>query len=133
MIERQMSATQPQGRILVVEDHALGRVLLASMLLHRGYDVLEVSSAEDALEVLKDEPVDLVMLDIMLTGMSGIDLCQIIREELNMPAMPVVAYTGAYDVTSVAHMRMAGFTEFLFKPIEASALDGVLKAVFKHP
>ncbi len=125
-------SSDTQRRVLVVEDHALGRVLLASMLLHRGYAVIEVASAEEALPILREQTVDLVMLDILLTGMSGIDLCQIIRNELNLSTLPVVAYTGAYDVSSVADMRRAGFTDFLPKPIEAGALESVLQGIFKE-
>lgn len=117
---------------LVVDDNPLMRMLLSSMLMHRGYAVTEVESAESALDSLKIRNYDLVMLDIAMPGMSGIELCHLIRDEMGMIDLPVVAYTAHRDVTSVAHMRMAGFNEFLFKPVDAHALDVLLDDVVHH-
>ncbi len=117
---------------LVVDDNPLMRMLLSSMLMHRGYAVTEVESAESALASLKIRNYDLVMLDIAMPGMSGIELCHLIRDEMGMIDLPVVAYTAHRDVTSVAHMRMAGFNEFLFKPVDAHALDVLLDDVVHH-
>ncbi|MBU1363696.1 MAG: response regulator [Gammaproteobacteria bacterium] len=114
-------------RALVVDDNALMRVILSSMLIHRGYEVIEEHCSETALTRLKEEAFDLVMLDIMMFSMSGIELCQIIREELELLDLPVVAYTAHTDIFNVAHMRMAGFNDFLFKPVSGEALDGVLQ------
>lgn len=114
---------------LVVDDNPLMRVLLSTMLVHRGFAVTEDSSAESALGRLLDRPFDLVVLDIMLSTMSGIDLCHIIREELGLVDLPVVAYTALDDLNSIAHMRMAGFNDILFKPLDGRALDGVLEEV----
>lgn len=118
-------------RALVFDDNALVRMILASMLMKRGFEVIEFPSAEAALEYLREAPAELVMLDVMLTGMSGIELCQIIREDLKLVDLPVVAYTGAHDVTSVALMRMAGFNDFLFKPVDGTTLDNVLREVLE--
>ena len=122
--------SQPPGRrVLVVDDNALMRTVLSSMLMHRGYEVLEVASAEAALDNLRQENFDLLILDVMLTGMSGIDLCQIIRNELELVDLPVVAFTAGHHVERVAHMRLAGFNDFLFKPVHSEALDTVLSSV----
>lgn len=120
---------QVLGRALVVDDNALMRVVLSSMLMRRGYAVVEENSSESALGRLKEESFDLVMLDIMMFGMSGIDLCHIIREDLKLVDLPIVAYTAHADIFNVAHMRMAGFNNFLFKPVDGEALDGVLGEV----
>ncbi|MBS1145700.1 MAG: Response regulator receiver [Proteobacteria bacterium] len=116
-------------RALVVDDNSLMRVVLSSMLMQRGYDVIEETSSEAALIRLKDERFDLVMLDILMFRMSGIELCQIIRDELGLLDLPVVAYTAHSDIFNVAHMRMAGFNDFLFKPVDGAALDGVLQGL----
>ncbi|MBS1129312.1 MAG: Response regulator receiver [Proteobacteria bacterium] len=123
------TSDQSGRRALVVDDNPLMRVLLSSMLMHRGYQVSEQNCAEAALTKLKEEQFDLVMLDIMMFEMSGIELCQIIREELGLVDLPVVAYTAHGDLVNVAHMRMAGFTDFLFKPVEARKLDSVLQEI----
>jgi len=119
-------------RALVVEDNPLMRVLLSSMLIQRGFSVTEQSSAEAALEQLQANPFDVVVLDIMLSSMSGIDLCHIIRDDLGLVDLPVLAYTALSDLNSIAHMRMAGFNDILFKPLDGRALDGALAEVVLH-
>lgn len=117
---------------LVVDDNPMMRILLSSMLMRRGYAVTEAENAESALDSLKIRDYDLVMLDIAMPGMSGIELCHLIREEMGKLDLPIVAYTAHRDVTSVAHMRMAGFNEFLFKPVDGRALDSLLDGVVRH-
>lgn len=123
------SPDRPRQRALVVDDNPLMRVVLSSMLIQRGYEVIEETCSETALQRLKEESFDMVMLDIMMFKISGIELCQIIREELDLVDLPVVAYTAHNDVFNVAHMRMAGFSDFLFKPVDGKALDAVLQAM----
>lgn len=117
------------GKALVVDDNSLMRVLLSSMLMQRGFLVTEESSAEAALSRLQETSFDLVVLDIMLSQMSGIELCHSIRDELGLVDLPVLAYTVHADLASVAHMRMAGFNDFLFKPVDGRVLDAVLNDV----
>lgn len=119
---------------LIVDDSALMRMLLASLLKQRGFAVTEYNSAEGALQRLAGSgaPPDLLMLDIVMPRMSGIELCHIIRHELGLIELPVVAYTAHDDPATVAHMRMAGFNDFLFKPFNERALDGILEEVIVH-
>lgn len=123
------ATTQTSRKALVVDDNALARVLLSSMLMQRGFAVTEDSCAESALDKLAATAFDLVVLDIMLARMSGIELCHIIRDELGLVDLPVLAYTAHGDLASVAHMRMAGFNDFLFKPLDGRVLDCILQEV----
>lgn len=123
------SVRQARQRALVVDDNPLLRIVLASMLMRRGYEVTEESCSETALVRLKSDSFGLVMLDLMMFAMSGIELCHIIREELGLVDLPVVAYTAHGDVFNVAHLRLAGFTDILFKPVDEKALDCVLRAI----
>ncbi|MBS1158564.1 MAG: Response regulator receiver [Proteobacteria bacterium] len=123
---------QISRKALVVDDNPLSRVLLASLLMQRGFVVTEDQSAESALDKLAASSYDLVVLDILLSKMSGIELCHIIRDELGLVDLPVLAYTAHGDLTTVAHMRMAGFNDFLFKPLDARVLDCILDEVVRH-
>lgn len=132
-----MSTTQidqsDAHKALVVDDNPLMRMLLSSMLMHRGFSVTEDCCAEGALSRLEESAFDLVALDIMLNKMSGMELCHSIREELGLVELPVLAYTACDDLASVAQMRMAGFNDFLFKPLDGRALDAVFEGlVIRH-
>ncbi len=121
--------TSPGAKLtaLVVEDNALFRVVISSMLMQRGFSVIEEKTAEQAVSHLRDGNIDLVLLDIMMPGMSGIELCHQIREELQLVDLPVVACTAHAEMFNLAHMRMAGFSEILTKPISVEALERVLR------
>lgn len=111
---------------LVVDDNMLMGSLLAHLLMQRGYEVVEVASADAALALLQSRSFGSVWLDIRMQGMSGTELCQHIRSELKLVDLPVVAYTADRAELSVAVMESVGFSDYLFKPVQAATLDAVL-------
>jgi CheY-like chemotaxis protein len=115
-----------RARALVVDDDHVMRYQLVAMLINEGFEVHEAEHAEGALAQLHEHNYDLVMLDYAMPGMNGGDLCQLIRYDLDLAEMPVIAYTAHGDVTSVATMRLAGFNDFLFKPVNYRRLEQVL-------
>lgn len=119
-------------RALVVDGSMIGRLLATMMLAERGFDVVEAGDAESALDCLQDERFDLVFLDAGLPGMPGTTLCQKMRHELGMVDIPVIGYTARGDVTSLALMRMAGFNDFLIKPVSVGALEMALAQTLRH-
>lgn len=122
---RRESGTQASGRrrALVVDGSMVGRLLAAMMLADRDFEVVEAGDAQSALDRLQAECFDLVLLDAGLPGMPGTALCQKVRHELGMVDLPIIGYTAQGDVTSLARMRMAGFNDFLIKPVSVGALD----------
>jgi DNA-binding response OmpR family regulator len=119
-------------RALVVDGSMIGRLLAAMMLADRGFEVVEAEDAQAALDCLQDDGFDLVLLDTGLPGMPGTALCQKVRYELGMVDLPIIGYTARGDVTSLALMRMAGFNDFLIKPVSVRALDQALDHTFAH-
>jgi DNA-binding NtrC family response regulator len=112
-------------KILIVEDDQRLRDVLMEAAAMEEYDARGVSSAEDALELLRDEPFDVMVTDVTLPGMSGLDLlrhCQRLRPGL----LPIVitAY-GTVDIAVEAMKR--GATDFITKPFELDGLLGTIR------
>lgn len=131
---RQEKGMQGSGRLraLVVDDNAIARMLAAALLGRRNFEVVEAGDAEAALRRLQDQRFDLVLLDVGLPGMTGTELCQMVRDELGMVDLPIVAYTAHAEVSDMAIMRLAGFNDFLVKPMSMGALDRAISSTLHH-
>ena len=108
-------------RILVVDDDPGVARALSDLLSLHGYSVLRADSGEEALDALQAARCDLVLLDIGLPGMSGVEACARIRE-LHGPSLPIVMLTGTGDSAAARHSYEAGVDDFLHKPIDTAAL-----------
>ena len=96
-------ASPAQGRVLLVEDDVLIRMMTAEMLENIGLSVLEASSAGEALDILKDQLVDILLTDVGLPGISGIDLAARARSE--NPALRIVFATGNNSVPGLGERQ----------------------------
>jgi two-component system, cell cycle response regulator DivK len=105
--------------ILLVEDNVKNRKLARFILNAKGFRTVEADSAETGLALVQQESPDLVLMDVSLPGMNGIDALQRLREEPGTARIPVVAFT-AFAMKEDRHRFMrAGFDGYLTKPIEA--------------
>lgn len=109
--------------LLIVDDEEQILKMLNVLFSNNGYKVLAAGSAEEALEVLRQESVMVMFLDLKLPGMSGIELCKQIRKE-NQIAV-IHALTGYTNFFGLLECRAAGFDDFFIKPV---ALPLLLKA-----
>jgi DNA-binding NtrC family response regulator len=113
-----------QGRILVVDDEAHARNTLAALLQDEGYEVETAPDAFKALGKLDDLAPDLVLTDLQMPGMSGVELLQKVRERSD--DVVVVLMTASADLqTAVSAMRQ-GAADYLTKPLNMSQLSAVL-------
>jgi CheY-like chemotaxis protein len=80
-------------RLLVVDDHAINREMICSRLRIAGFDMVETGHAQAALEYIKEQSFDLILLDIMMSGMSGLEVLSVIRKEYSMGELPVMIVT----------------------------------------
>ena len=115
------AATPPEARVLVVDDQPQNVRLLEAMLSPHGYEVLTAASGQDALQLLSGEEVDLVLLDIVMPGMDGYDVCRRIREVTSTAYLPVVMVTASGDEQKVKALQV-GADDFLTKPIDRNEL-----------
>ena len=108
------------GRVLLVEDDASTRRVLVLLLELRGYEVLQTGKPREGLRMAEEEAVDLVISDIQLPGMSGIDLAEAIVRRDGSP--PLVAITSGDD-DLVARAKASGhFQSVLRKPVDVNQL-----------
>jgi class 3 adenylate cyclase/CheY-like chemotaxis protein len=116
-----MTDSVPASHVLVVDDQPQNIRLLEAILTPRGYDVLTASSGEEALKVIADSDVDLVLLDIVMPGLDGYEVCRRIRDQVDTAYLPVVMVTASGDEQKLKALE-AGADDFLTKPINQSEL-----------
>src|SRR5687767_7830252 len=103
-------------KILVVDDVPKNAKLLADILTVKGYDLSTAASGPEALKRIAEDRPDLVLLDVMMPGMSGYEVCQAIRADPDTRMLPVVLVT-ALDPSERISGLEAGADDFLTKPI----------------
>lgn len=104
-------------RILVVDDEVGALTLIGIMLDRGGFDVIKAQNANQALLILEKETPDLLILDIMMPGMNGIELCRAIREMERFADTPILILSTRSDADSIIQGMDAGATSYLPKPI----------------
>jgi len=118
------------GSILIVDDEDDTAVLLRDSLRKRGFDVESVNSAQAALEHLRTDPVDVVVTDVQMAGISGIELCQELRQR-HPDLLPIVLTGQGGLETAIAAIR-AGAYDFITKPVKVDALAIAVGRALEH-
>ena len=125
----QVEGTKTRPRILVVDDEPINLQVLSNHLASEGYDVELVSNGADALHRLANERFDLVVLDVMMPGMSGYEVCRALREDHPLEQLPVIFLTAKNQVPDLVTGLAAGGNDYLSKPI---GKDELLARVRTH-
>lgn len=119
-------------RILVVDDEKDILELIDFNLSKNGYKVKTVTSGEEALELIKDNDYDLIILDLMLPGVDGFDLCKIIKADKHRANIPIVMVTAkAEEADKVAGLEI-GADHYVTKPFSPRELLAIVKATLRR-
>jgi CheY-like chemotaxis protein len=118
--------TRPLGRVLVVDDEPHVRGLLQEVLRELGYVVKDVAGGAEALDVVATFEPDLVLLDLKMPGMSGIEVLEHLRREHRK--LPVVILSGNQDVGLAQRTLGNGAFDYLQKPFDIAVLARVVAA-----
>ncbi|NTW97215.1 MAG: EAL domain-containing protein [Oscillochloris sp.] len=110
------------GRILVVDDQEPIRSLIARQLLRQGHAVSSVGSGAGALDLLRAQPFDLMLLDMIMPEMDGRAVLAVIKADPQLADLPVIVLSGDTDVESVVACIKLGAEDYLFKPFNALLL-----------
>lgn len=122
------TSTSTVTRVLVVDDAPVNIKLLKVILSGAGFGVLEATSGVMALEVLRRERPDAMLLDVSMPGMTGYDVCEAVRRDPLFGALPVLMVTGLSLPEERERGFSAGATEFITKPFDRRELLARLRA-----
>ncbi|PCJ19509.1 MAG: hypothetical protein COB02_07120 [Candidatus Cloacimonadota bacterium] len=116
-----------KAKILIIDDsHLIGKILM-KLFDRFGYDGIYKSSAQSGLEYLEQNPIDLIISDIHMPEMDGLQLLKILKENDDYQNIPVIMLTGDLDDSCLAESLESGATDFLTKPIKSAVLRARVK------
>ena len=119
-------------RVLVVDDNFVNVRLLEELLKSASYEVATAMNGEAALEKIAQSRPDIVLLDVMMPGMDGYEVCRRIRQDEKTAQLPVIMVT-ALDKESDREMALAaGANEFLSKPVEDNLLLPAIRRILQN-
>ncbi|MCP3873228.1 MAG: sigma-54-dependent Fis family transcriptional regulator [Desulfobacteraceae bacterium] len=119
-----------QVRILIVDDELVIRESLAGWLRRDGYDITTVSSGEEALDILKEQSFDVMLLDIQMDGISGLEVLNHVKEEY--PDIDVVMITAFGSVPSAVKAMKSHAFDYILKPFDPDELGVLIKKLVDH-
>ena len=115
--------------ILIIEDDEKSRRLMVDVLNHQGYRVMETDNAEDGIDIVRRERPALVLMDIHLPGMSGVDALRVIRADNDIKATRIMAVTASVMGSERHKIKAEGFDAFEPKPINLKQFLVTVKAL----
>jgi adenylate cyclase len=118
-------------RLLIVDDEPMNLDILQTRLSVHGYEILTATNGEEALEVATAQQPDLILLDIMMPKMDGIDVCRHLKANTSLPFMPIIMVTAKADSKDIVAGLEAGAEEYLTKPIDQAALVARVKSMLR--
>jgi response regulator RpfG family c-di-GMP phosphodiesterase len=118
---------QRMARILCVDDEPLNLTLLEAILSPRGYDVVSAENGAEALEKIAAERIDICLLDVMMPGMDGFEVCRRIKSDEDRGTIPVIMITAYDDRENRIRGIEAGAEDFIAKPFDAAEVLARIK------
>jgi two-component system cell cycle response regulator DivK len=112
--------------VLIVEDNDDSLFILRSVLLKKGYCVLEAWDGRKAVEIAEAVDLDLILLDLQLPRLNGLGVLHRLRQNAKLQNVPIVVITGHDPETHRGSAIAAGCDDFLLKPIDFDRLDAIL-------
>jgi adenylate cyclase len=106
------------GTLLVVDDNELNRDMLSRRLKSRGYAVVAAEDGQKALDLVKEQKFDLILLDIMMPVLSGLDVLKIIRAKKTVAELPIIMATAKDQGTDVVEALTLGANDYVTKPLD---------------
>src|SRR5436309_7787947 len=118
-------------RILVVDDNATNRDILTTRLKAHGYETLQAADGEEALAAVQQHRPDLVLLDVMMPKLDGIETCRRLKGDDTFPFLPIILVTAKADSKDIVAGLQAGADEYLTKPVDQAALMARVRSVLR--
>ncbi|AFZ00060.1 two-component system response regulator [Calothrix sp. PCC 6303] len=119
-------------KVLVVDDHSASRMAAAALLAMEGYEVIEADSGYTAITLVTQKQPDLILLDVMMPGMDGFEVCQKVKQDEQTRLIPVIFITALNDKRSRIHGIEVGADDFLTKPFDRLELAARVKSLVQQ-
>jgi two-component system, cell cycle response regulator DivK len=124
----------PPARIMIVEDDEWSMKLVKAVLEASGYSTVQSSSGENAYRIARKELPDLILMDICLPGISGLEVIKALKEDEDLKKIPIIAVTALAMPGDEERMRRGGADAYMSKPISIArlplAIEDLLKGIF---
>ena len=116
-----MNAQDTKAKILIVDDEVVNRTLLTRILKNQ-HDLRDADNAHAAFSILESEPIDLVLLDIMMPRMSGLEALEIMRKTPGMMQVPVILISALSQTGDIVSGLQLGANDYITKPIDVEVV-----------
>jgi len=123
-----VSVDVPAGRVLVVDDDQLNRMLLTRSLEQQGHRVGSAASGQEALEILREKPFDVVLLDIVMPELDGVSVLERLKRDPVLQHVPVIMISAVDEIDTVVRCIEMGAEDYLPKPFNPVLLRARINA-----
>ncbi len=117
--------------ILIVEDNEKNRKLVRDVLQFKGYETIEVETGEESLRLAKERRPALILMDIRLPGIDGIEALRRLRADPTTKGIPVMAMTASIMTAGPEEMRAVGFDAYQSKPLQVTEFLAMVEQLLK--
>lgn len=118
--------------ILIVDDDPTTLKMLCTSVQKAGYRVLASETGEDALAVAKEEKPDMMVLDLVLPGKGGLDVCRVLRDEPETANLPIIMVTALSEQSDKIYGLEVGADDYMVKPVDVPELLARIRALFRR-
>lgn len=118
-------------RILIADDNPANLDILQTRLAVHGYEILTAADGEEALALAREAEPDLILLDVMMPKLDGLEVCRRLQSDASLPFMPVIMVTAKAESKDIVTGLEAGCDEYLTKPVDQAALVARVKSMLR--
>jgi adenylate cyclase len=118
-------------RLLIVDDNPANLEILEIRLARQGYEIITATDGDEALVVAREQTPDLILLDVMMPGKDGIEVCRELKGDPNLPFMPIILVTAKADADDIVAGLDAGGDEYVTKPVDHAALLARVRSILR--
>lgn len=131
-LQQKLAGLTPRSQVLVADDEPNILEFLTKSLNKHGYDVRKARRGEEALDMIRELRPQLVILDILMPGIDGVDICKMMRADVEMADIPVIFLSALEESRLHAVADEAGATDFLTKPVHLADLINMVGRYLKR-
>jgi CheY-like chemotaxis protein len=134
LLNQNETTNKPRGekrRILIVEDNTINMMVTSDYLKSKGYHITESINGSDAIRDAHEKKPDLILMDIQMPGMNGLEAISRLRATPEFASVPIIAFTALAMPGDRERCLEAGATDYLAKPVSLKILSEMMENLFK--